>query len=217
AELEALIDAGERLTVLDWARRSKGSEAIDAALTRAVDDGATVPEPIRALAKIPWRLSLTTAYPDLLARACEAAGERRPTILRDAAHGIPTGDERVVLHSSPSEDLRRDHDLFELVEEAVRTRALVLLGLELGDPDLRRILALLGMVRCGDRRPVLFWPDAGEVVIEGLRERYGVEGLPVPAGGLAELIAGLAAAAAGGRGPSTASERLPMLELGRLL
>src|SRR5690606_38322572 len=114
--------------------------------------------------------------------------------------------------------LRRDHDLFELVEEAVRTRALLLLGFELGDPDLRQILTILSKIPSGGARPALFLANAGEVVSTGLRERYGVEVLPIPAGGLAELIANLAeAATAAGSGSSTASERLPTLELGRLL
>lgn len=212
AELDALIDAGERLTALDWARRNKGSEVIDAALARGLDDDAAVPDSIAALGRIPWRLNLATAYPDLLARACEA------TIVRDAAHGLPTGGERQVLFTSPSADLRRDHDLFELVEEVVRTRALVLLGFELGDPDLRQILILLRKIPIAGRRPVVFLQNAGEVAIAGLRERFGVDVLPVPGGGLAELIAALADAAQSVvDAQSTAGERLPMLELGRVL
>lgn len=215
-ELESLIDAGERLTVLDWARRTKGAEAIDAALARALSEEQALPEAALALGRIPWRLGLATAFPDLLARAREAAGERRPTITRDAAHGISAGDEPVVLHTSPSADLRRDHDLRELVEEAVRTRTLVLLGFELGDPDLRQILTILGKIPSAGVRPYLFLPSAGAAVAAGLRERFGVE--VVPTSGLVELLAELAEASeAAGRTSSRVSERLPVLELARLV
>ncbi|MFO7567807.1 MAG: protein kinase [Enhygromyxa sp.] len=222
AELEALIDAGERLTVLDWIRTRGGAEALDAALARALEDDAALPEAAAVLGRIPWRLSLATAYPDLLARARadKSAGEQ-PTVSRssrDAAQGLSAASEALVLHTSPSADLRRDHDLFELVEELVRTRALLLLGFELGDPDLRQILTLLRKIPGGGPRPVLVLRGAGEVVRASLRERYGVEVLPEPEGGLTELLTSLAESAeAAGSSPSRLSERLPMLELGRML
>jgi tetratricopeptide (TPR) repeat protein len=212
-ELEALIEAGERLTVLDWARRTKGPEAIDAAL--ALGDAALSDAAV-TLGRFPWRLCLATAYPDLLVRAREAAGERPPTIGRDAAHGIPA-DASFVLHTSPSSDLRREHDLRELVEELVRTRSLVLLGFELGDPDLREILTILREIPSVGQRPVLFLPGVGAVVAASLRERFGVEVMALPEGGLVELLAGLADAAKAGSSPSRVAERLPALELGRIL
>ncbi|HVH99472.1 MAG TPA: protein kinase [Enhygromyxa sp.] len=212
-ELEPLIDAGERLTVLDWVRRTKGAEAIDAALARALAEDAALPDAALALGRIPWRSCLATAYPDLLARAREAAGERRPTIVRDAAH---RGDESFVLHTSPSDDLRRAHDLRELVEELVRTGTLVLVGFELGDPDLRQILTILRKIPSAGRPPLLFLPGVGAAVAAGLRERFGVEVLPTS--GLVELLGELAEAAkAAGSAPSQAAERLPALELGRIL
>ncbi len=216
-ELEALLDAGELLTVLEWIGRSKGSDVLDAAFAQALSDDAAVPDAAVALGRIPWHLCLATAYSDLLVRGREAAGGQRPTITHDPAHTMAGEGECMVLHRSPSADLRQDHDLRELVEEAVRTRTLVLLGFERGDPDLRQILTVLRKIPTGGGRPILFLRGAGPVVSATMRERFGVEIVDVE-GSLAELITSLAEAAeAAGSTASHAAERLVGLELARLL
>ena len=215
-ELDALIDGGEGLTALDWLREGDRGAALDAALAVAIGKDEAVPEAALDLGRIPWTLALTSAYPDLLVRAREAADGRRPALVHNAAL-VGLGHEPTVLHCAATSDLRRDHDLRELVEEAVRTRQLVLLGFELGDPDLRQALTILRKIPSGERRPLLFLPGVGAVVREALRDRFGIEVVALPEGGVAAVLAAMAEAGAGTRGASHASERLPALELGRLL
>ena len=212
SELEALMQAGERLTVLDWVRRTRGVDVIDAAFAAELPANLDLPEPALALGRIPWHLCLATAYPDLLERARVATGGARPKTAR-APRGIPSGEASLVLHCSPSKDLRNDHDLRELVEEIVRTRTLILLGFELGDPDLRQILTILRKVPTGGRQPLLFLPEVGEVAAASMSERFGVAVSSLPAGGLAELTVSLAAAVEPGHS-SKAAARVPALDLG---
>jgi tetratricopeptide (TPR) repeat protein/serine/threonine protein kinase len=216
AELEALLESGDRLTVLDWVRRHKGADAIEGALAASVDEDKPLPDALRELGKIAWRRCLATAYPDLIARAQEAAGRTRPSVIRDVAMGLLDEADGHVLHTPLSGDLRRDHDLREFVEEAVQTSTLVLLGFDLRDPDLRQILALMRKVPVNGTH-YLFVPSVSAVKAEQLRERCGLEVVALGADGLAGLIASLAAASAGGSTPSRASERVGVLALSRVL
>lgn len=215
AELEALIERGDRLSVLDWIRRTRGADAIEAALEHALGEAAELPVGVRALGRISGRLCLATTYPDLSARAREAASGRRPTITRDASHGMPSASECLVLQTSPSADLRSDHDLRELIEETVRTHTLVLLGFEAGDPDLRQITTILRAIPRTGRPHYLFLPTPGEVEAASLRARCGLEVLALPEDGLVALLERLAEQA--GSAASSAPSRLAALELSRLL
>ncbi|WP_106391552.1 protein kinase domain-containing protein [Enhygromyxa salina] len=214
AELEALLDAGERLTVLDWLRRHRGSDALEAALTAAVDEDQTLPEPLRPLGQLRWRGCLAAAYPDLHARAREAAGHERPRISRDASKGMP-GD--YVLHTPGSEELVRDHDLRELVEEVKRSATLVLLGFELGDPDLRQILTILAKIPATASTHYLYVANPSSVEAEQIREHSGVEVCELPEGGVAALLSALATASEGEPLESRAADKLAAIELSRVL
>jgi tetratricopeptide (TPR) repeat protein len=217
AELEALIAGGDRLTVLDWLRRHRG-EALEAALASHREGDEEQPAALEALGRIDWRSCLATAYPDLLVRAREAAGHERPVPTR-AYHLAAAEDAGCRLFHAPlSEDMRKDLGLREFVEEAVRSSTLVLLGFELGDPDLREILTILRKIPSAGKR-YLFVPELGSVEAEQLRERFDVEALALPDGGLAGLLEALAAAAEseGERPPSRAEERQVALELSRVL
>ncbi|KIG13697.1 Serine/threonine protein kinase [Enhygromyxa salina] len=213
AELEGLLARGDRLTVLDWLRRHQ-SDALEASLAAKIDEDKPLPPSLCALGQLRWRGCLATVYPDLLARAREAGGHERPRVSRDASKGMPRDH---VLHTSVSEDLRRDHDLRELVEEAVRTSTLVLLGFELGDPDLRQILAILRRIPASGGSHYLFLPEIGGIEAEQLRERSGLQVCSLPEGGVDSLLDRIATAVGDEQAESRAPERLAALELSRVL
>ncbi|PRQ09587.1 protein kinase domain-containing protein [Enhygromyxa salina] len=212
-ELEGLLARGDRLTVLDWLRRHQ-SDALEAALGAKIEDDTQLPPSLTALGQLRWRGCLATVYPDLLARARQVEGHDRPRVSRDASKGMPSDH---VLHTSLSRDLRRDHDLRELVEEVVRTSTLVLLGFELGDPDLRQILAILRRIPATGGPHYLFLPEIGVIEAEQLRERSGLSVCALPDGGIAGLLEQITSAVGDERTESRASERLAALELSRVL
>lgn len=213
AELEALLARGDRLTVLDWLRRHQ-SDALEALLAAEVDEDKPLPDSLRALGQLRWRGCLATTYPDLVARARATEGHERPRISRDASKGMPSD---YVLHTSLSEDLRSDQALRELVEEAVRTSSVVLMGFELGDPDLRQILAILRRVPTSGGSHYLFLPKIGAIAAELLHERTGLKICALPDGGIAALLGDIAAACGEVQTESRAGERLAALELSRVL
>jgi tetratricopeptide (TPR) repeat protein/serine/threonine protein kinase len=213
-ELEAVLAAGDRLTVLDWVRRHRGADAIEGALAAKVDEAQSLPASLQAIGKVHWRRCLATAYPDLIARAYEAAGRTRPSVIREVSMGLLDEADAHVLHTPLGAHLRQDHDLREFVEEAVQTSTLVLLGFDLRDPDLRQILAIMRRVPTSGTH-YLFVPRVSVVEAEELRERCNLVVLPDE--GLASVLEGLAAEAAAGATPSRASERFGLLALSRVL
>ncbi|NVB37522.1 protein kinase [Pseudenhygromyxa sp. WMMC2535] len=225
AELEALIDAGDRSTALDWVLRERGRDAVEALIgpRRVSEDDAPLPEAARALGALPWRACLATAHADLLAQAC-AAHQRPMASELEAANAGFSGDP-FLLYTSPSAPLSQLRDLRELVEEAARTRTLALVGFELGDPDLEQILAMLaeiaeatdaGRPDSQARTHYLFVSELSAVAAASLRERCAVEAVAVD--DLAKLLTHLAEAAeVGEQRVSRASEHLPALELARAL
>jgi tetratricopeptide (TPR) repeat protein len=216
SELEALLDAGDTLTVLDWVRAHRGPDAIEGALAATVDENQPLSDGLRSLGSINWRRCLATAYPDLIARAHEAAGHARPSVIRDVSMGLLDQADAHVLHTPLGDDLRQDHDLREFVEEAIQTSTLVLLGFELRDPDLRQILAIMRKVPTSGTH-YLFVSSMSAIEAEQLRERCNIVVVTLPDEGLAPVLAGLAAAAAAGATPSRASERVGLLALSRVL
>ncbi|MCA9680908.1 MAG: protein kinase [Myxococcales bacterium] len=225
-ELEALLDAGSRVTVLDWARRHRGGDAIEALIrARKIDESdPPLSEAAAKLGALPWRACLATAHADVVARACAAHG-RTPTNLVSLEGHAGLSGEPFLLPTSPAADLRRDHDLRELVEEASRTRSVLLLGFDLADPDLQQILALFAKLtragKAGKRAGYLFLPKVSAVEAEALRERCNLEVQALEGEGAAGLTALLdqlvAAVMAGGAQPSQAGEHLAALELARML
>ena len=228
-ELAELVAAGELAAVLDWLRRERGRAALDAVLDRGeIDDGALGDAAL--LAALPWRACLATAHAELIAAAHR--GAERPLVrigdLEGGVLGLPPGGEPFLLPTPPSVDLRRDHDLRELVDEASRTRTLLLVGFTLDDPDLAEIRAILRKIP-RLRTHYLFVPEVRATQAEALRAECGLEvvALPegVPEGGpeerpknrLAALLEALVAAVGSEREPSRAGDRLAQLELARVL
>lgn len=211
SELVARLDAGDRTSVLAWIRRHKGADAIEGALEQHRDADQPLPAELAPLGQLPCARTLATTWPDLHVRACEAAGQPRPTVTRDVAKA-----DGHVLYTGLGHDMREDHDLRELIEEVVRTSTLVLLGFEHGDPDLRHIIAILRKIPASGTH-YLFLPKTGPIEAEQIHERSGLEVITLPDGGLTEVIAALAKAGVGEVQPSRARERMIALELSRTL
>lgn len=148
------------------------------------------------------RTLVTTAYDDLLARACAAAGAPLEVVWKDSQlavafpdrplliqlYGNPIADvESLVVTEDDHLDLWRDRRreaVLDEVKRALQRNTVLFLGYDLGDPDFRLLWREV-LDRAGDlhRRAFAVWPGLPEAEVAVWADR-GIEMLAADPWGL---------------------------------
>lgn len=171
AELEDLLEQGRLGPVFsDFARSDADArlgELLKASAGAALD--RELPAGAGSVAKLPWRACLATTYTQVLVAAFRAGGKSMEALRHLEVHDLTLRDDRppfVLASPLTLEGMRADQTFFDLVEEIVHTRTLVLVGFDVDDPDFRQVLGLLERVGRGRRHyavlPFVSRPEAKE-------------------------------------------------------
>jgi Tfp pilus assembly protein PilF len=210
--LEDLLDQGRLQPVLSYINRHLGDEPLEDLMRAAISEtlGET-PARAASVARVPWRACIASVYPELLAKTLSLGGVGVDVVRPREAHELTLRGERqpfVLAAPVTTKSVRADQVFFDFIEEIVHTRTIVLVGVDIDDPDLQQVFGLLERVGRG-RRHYACLPVVSSAEAEELLERFGVE---VFEGGADELtqvfdtLAGAAKSAAGPDDPRSASE-----------
>ncbi len=172
SSLEDLLEQGRLRPVFNFFARRDGdqrmAELLEASAGAALE--RELPERIGAVAKLPWRASLATNYARLLVAAFARGGKSIELLRHLEVHELSLREDREpFVLSSPltSQGMRADQSFFDLVEEVVHTRTLLLVAFDVDDPDFRQVLDLLERVGRGRRHyvwmPFVSLPEAREL------------------------------------------------------
>jgi len=215
--LRQLLDRKQLDTVMTHVLRWLGDKAVKAELALvAQNEPASPPTSLQGLTKLPFRACFVSAHADIAA-ALFGSEDKPSRVFSTSA--IPThflGRGRFfVLRTRPTaQTFRSNEAMFDLVEEIVRTRTILLAGFEPGDPDLGQVLDLIGAAGPAGHHfaviPGLSVPEA-----KAWRKLYGVEVVPAaPDTSLSAMTNALVQACAGvDVGPSDVQGELVELDL----
>ncbi len=219
--LTELIGAGRLRTVLTYVHRRLGDEPLAKLLVDVAQEGDRneLAAGAQLLAELPWRACFATIYSDVAVKVLAAAPRKLALHNLGDVHRLSLRDDAdpFILRTPPTgRAMRADRELFDLVEEAVHTRTILFLGFEPDDPDLAQILDLLDRIGRGNQHFAIL-PWVARPQAEELRERYGVDVIPAPAGTTLPAIIAELARACGEVAvrPSDAQGKLAVLDLAR--
>jgi tetratricopeptide (TPR) repeat protein len=196
-DVAALLKKGRLVSAAGFLARTLGGDTCDAVLAEVWRTPATLPDPIKALGRVPVKAIWTTFPGDLIERAIEAGspeGWAPPRVASYAdAEGIDVrrrhvlkvlGDldrhNFVVVNTSVRRALAGATAVRKILQDLYRDGALLFVGFRQGDPDLHAMLdRVFGSFEPPTVEHFLAGAGLGPVDTEELRAEHHIDVVPL--------------------------------------